>query len=102
MKKCIHKKLSKHLHDWKNLLSKYFFTPQRLQNKFFSFSVESLLCGEKKKNTTLLFPLQVMDIINEEEKQFLKTLGRGRRVFERTIEKSPPGTGVIPGGKQGD
>ena len=32
-------------------------------------------------------PLQVMDIINEEEKQFLKTLSRGKRLFERTINK---------------
>ena len=30
---------------------------------------------------------QVMDVINEEEKQFLKTLSRGRRMFERTLIK---------------
>ena len=28
-----------------------------------------------------------MDVINEEEKQFLKTLSRGQRVFERTVRK---------------
>ena len=41
--------------------------------------------------------VQVIDIINEEEKQFLKTLGRGKRVFERTVENFASGTGVIPG-----
>ena len=38
--------------------------------------------------------LQVIDIINEEEKQFLKTLSRGKRVFEKTIDKV---SAVIPG-----
>jgi alanyl-tRNA synthetase len=47
----------------------------------------------------ILVILQVIDVVNEEEKQFLKTLGRGRRVFEKTIERSPPGTGVIPGNR---
>ena len=38
------------------------------------------------------YPLYLGDRFqNEEEKQFLKTLGRGRRMF------APPGTGVIPG-----
>ena len=32
-------------------------------------------------------PQTVMDIINEEEVQFLKTLTRGRRLLEKTIEK---------------
>lgn len=36
-----------------------------------------------------------MDVINEEEKQFLKTLSRGRRMFERTMAKLQ--TDVIPG-----
>lgn len=40
----------------------------------------------------------MIDIINEEEKQFLKTLGRGRRVFEKTIKTTAMETGVIPGG----
>lgn len=31
--------------------------------------------------------LQIKDIINEEEAQFLKTLTRGRRLLERTIGK---------------
>ncbi len=35
-----------------------------------------------------------MDIINDEEKQFLKTLSRGKRVFEKTIAKV---SSVIPG-----
>ncbi|XP_067053793.1 alanine--tRNA ligase, cytoplasmic-like [Acropora muricata] len=32
-------------------------------------------------------PQQVMDTINEEEAQFLKTLARGRRLFDRTVSK---------------
>ena len=40
-------------------------------------------------------PLQVMDVINEEEKQFLKTLTRGKRLFERTVAKLEGTT--IPG-----
>ncbi|EDO36689.1 predicted protein [Nematostella vectensis] len=40
-------------------------------------------------------PQQVMDVINEEEVQFLKTLARGRRLFERTASKITDGT--IPG-----
>ena len=38
---------------------------------------------------------QVMDVINEEEKQFLKTLSRGKRLFERTVAKLEGTT--IPG-----
>ena len=34
-------------------------------------------------------------MINEEEKQFLKTLSRGRRMFERTLIKLQ--SDVIPG-----
>ena len=36
-----------------------------------------------------------MDIINEEEMQFLKTLSRGRKLFERTVAKL--NTNTIPG-----
>jgi len=36
-----------------------------------------------------------MDIINEEETQFLKTLARGRRLFDRTASKI--NDKVIPG-----
>lgn len=32
-------------------------------------------------------PETVMDIINDEEQQFLKTLSRGHRLLKRTIEK---------------
>ena len=35
-------------------------------------------------------------MINEEERQFLKTLSRGKRVFERTAAKLE--SNVIPGG----
>lgn len=40
-------------------------------------------------------PEMIMDVINEEEKQFLKTLSRGRRVFERTVQKLS--TKTLPG-----
>ena len=36
-----------------------------------------------------------MDVINEEEKQFLKTLSRGKRLFERTVTRMDSDT--IPG-----
>ena len=36
-----------------------------------------------------------MDIINEEELQFLKTLSRGKRLFVRTVSKLE--SKVIPG-----
>ena len=39
--------------------------------------------------------LQVMDVINEEETQFLKTLARGRKLFDRTVSKLTDQ--VIPG-----
>ena len=42
-------------------------------------------------------PQLVMDIINEEEAQFLQTLSRGRRVLERTINKLGPDVKVLPG-----
>ncbi|XP_072013777.1 alanine--tRNA ligase, cytoplasmic-like [Amphiura filiformis] len=42
-------------------------------------------------------PDHVKDIINEEEAQFLKTLNRGRRVLERTINKLEAGTTKVPG-----
>ncbi|CAB3999052.1 alanine--tRNA ligase, cytoplasmic [Paramuricea clavata] len=41
-------------------------------------------------------PQQAMNIINEEEEQFLKTLARGRRLFNRTADKHQ-GDKVIPG-----
>ncbi|EDV25551.1 uncharacterized protein TRIADDRAFT_23916 [Trichoplax adhaerens] len=40
-------------------------------------------------------PQMVIDIINEEEAQFLKTLSRGRRMFEREVLKAKDG--VLPG-----
>lgn len=39
--------------------------------------------------------MQVMDVINDEEKQFLKTLSRGKRLFERTVARME--SSVIPG-----
>lgn len=42
-------------------------------------------------------PQMVMDIINEEEGQFLKTLTRGRRVLERTITKLGSEKLTLPG-----
>ena len=41
-------------------------------------------------------PQMVMDIINEEEAQFLKTLNRGRNLLERTIGKLN-GQTILPG-----
>ena len=38
-------------------------------------------------------------MINEEEKQFLKTLSRGKRLFERTVAKME--STVIPGQREG-
>ncbi|CAI5438382.1 unnamed protein product [Caenorhabditis angaria] len=42
-------------------------------------------------------PETVMDIINDEEKQFLKTLSRGRILFQRAIAALPQGTTTFPG-----
>ena len=42
-------------------------------------------------------PQMVMDIINEEEEQFLKTLSRGQRIMTRCIKGLPDGTTVFPG-----
>ncbi|XP_033119659.1 alanine--tRNA ligase, cytoplasmic-like [Anneissia japonica] len=42
-------------------------------------------------------PQMVMDIINDEEAQFLKTLNRGRKVLERTINKLGDSSKVFPG-----
>ena len=42
-------------------------------------------------------PQTIKDIINEEETQFLKTLSRGRKLLERTIQKLPPETKILPG-----
>ncbi len=43
--------------------------------------------------------MQVKDIINEEEAQFLKTLNRGRRLLERTLAKLGDTT-ILPGTDQ--
>ncbi|CAI8011142.1 Alanine--tRNA ligase, cytoplasmic [Geodia barretti] len=40
-------------------------------------------------------PQSVMDVIDEEERQFLKTLSRGKRLFERTVARLDGS--VIPG-----
>ena len=40
-----------------------------------------------------------MEVINEEERQFLKTLSRGKRLFERTVNQLPGE--VIPGDVEG-
>lgn len=42
-------------------------------------------------------PQMVMDVLNEEEAQFLKTLKRGRRVLEKTISRLSPDCKVLPG-----
>lgn len=41
-------------------------------------------------------PQSIIDIINEEEQQFLKTLTRGRNLLNRTIVKLG-GSKVVPG-----
>lgn len=41
-------------------------------------------------------PEAVMDLINEEEAQFLKTLSRGRRLLEKSVAKLEKG-GLLPG-----
>ncbi|KAF7994135.1 hypothetical protein HCN44_011404 [Aphidius gifuensis] len=42
-------------------------------------------------------PQSIIDIINEEETQFLKTLTRGRNLLDRTISKLDNNTKIIPG-----
>lgn len=42
-------------------------------------------------------PETVMDIINDEEEQFLKTLARGRRLLLRNIEKLGDSVKIVPG-----
>ena len=42
-------------------------------------------------------PQMVIDIINEEEEQFLKTLSRGQRIMTRCIKSLPEGSTVFPG-----
>ncbi|XP_018322304.1 alanine--tRNA ligase, cytoplasmic [Agrilus planipennis] len=42
-------------------------------------------------------PQSVMDIINEEEEQFLKTLSRGRNLLNRTITKIGENSKCLPG-----
>ena len=51
----------------------------------------------KYNYNVMYITVQVMDTINEEEKQFLKTLSRGRRVFERTVNKLTDN--ILPGKK---
>ena len=60
-----------------------------------------VLIGNVSSTNLLLFqvnrdPQMVMDIINEEETQFLKTLNRGRNILERTIGKLN-GQTILPG-----
>jgi alanyl-tRNA synthetase len=38
-----------------------------------------------------------MEIINEEEAQFLKTLRRGHVLFEKAVKALPPNTKTLPG-----
>ncbi|CAL8070160.1 unnamed protein product [Orchesella dallaii] len=42
-------------------------------------------------------PQSIMDVINEEEAQFLKTLNRGRSLLERTVSKLSPTEKTLPG-----
>ena len=42
-------------------------------------------------------PLFVKDVINEEERQFLKTLTRGQKLLEKTISKLDPSVKEFPG-----
>lgn len=42
-------------------------------------------------------PQGIMDVINEEEEQFLKTLSRGRNLLNRTISKLLEGSKTLPG-----
>lgn len=42
-------------------------------------------------------PQSIIDIINDEETQFLKTLTRGRNLLDRTISKLDNNTKIIPG-----
>lgn len=42
-------------------------------------------------------PHSVMDVINEEEAQFLKTLNRGKNLLERTVSKLPASEKILPG-----
>ena len=42
-------------------------------------------------------PESVMDIINEEEQQFLRTLSRGKHIFVKAIDALSKGAKVLPG-----
>jgi alanyl-tRNA synthetase len=42
-------------------------------------------------------PDSIVDIINEEETQFLKTLSRGRKLLDRTISKLLTASQLLPG-----
>merc|ERR550525_1349707 len=64
--------------------------------RFFATLVKTVveLLGETFPEVTR-DPDSVMDIINEEEKQFLKTLSRGQKLLDRTITKL--GAKTLPG-----
>ena len=40
---------------------------------------------------------QIMDIINENEAQFLSSLQRGRRMIERTLQRKETSDNLFPG-----
>jgi alanyl-tRNA synthetase len=42
-------------------------------------------------------PESIMEVINEEEDQFLRTLSRGKNLLDRTIAKLEPSVTVFPG-----
>lgn len=42
-------------------------------------------------------PQSIVDIINEEETQFLKTLSRGRNLLNRAVSSLTPSTKTVPG-----
>ena len=42
-------------------------------------------------------PETAMEIINDEEKQFLKTLSRGKVLFQKSINQLPKDAKVFPG-----
>ena len=53
------------------------------------------MCRVVAYNILFWHGVQVMDVINEEERQFLKTLSRGKRLFERTVARLD--SSIIPG-----
>jgi len=60
------------------------------------FLIQQEIVLTRQLSTQAIWSLQVKDIINEEEEQFLKTLTRGRRLLERTINKLGD-TNTLPG-----